>query len=90
MAELIGIDDTWIRWRNHTNVKDFNELKTPGFYQIQKDEDTLNAPPSFGIIEVLAGKDDTSIIQRATDTTGVMYVRGFSVTDKKWHSWKQI
>lgn len=90
MAKLIGIDDTWIRWRNNTNVKDFNELKTPGFYQIQKDEDTLNAPPTFGIIEVLTGREVSTIIQRVTDQTGIIHMRGYSSSKDTWSEWTKI
>lgn len=90
VAELIGINDTWIRWRNNTNVEDFNELKTPGLYQIQKDEDTLNAPPTFGIIEVLTGGEKYTIIQRVSDSSGVIYTRGYSSSKGTWSEWTKV
>ena len=90
MAELIGINDTWLRWKSYTNVKDYNVLVNPGLYQVQKNENTLNAPPIYGIIEVLGGISNTSIIQRVTDTTGETYVRGLRIADGTWSPWREL
>lgn len=89
MAELIGINDTWYRWRGHTRMDDFNEIKTPGIYQIVKDEGTLNAPPIHGLLEILAGPSST-IIQRATESEGRIYNRAFRNSDKTWTPWREL
>ena len=88
-AELIGINDTWLRWRGSTNVSDFNNLTTPGIYQVEKNEDTLNAPSSFGIMEVLCGSNST-IIQRVNSTNNDIEMRTRSVTSKTWTEWEKL
>lgn len=89
VAELIGINDTWYRWRGHTRMDDFNEIKTPGIYQIAKDEGTLNAPPIYGLLEILAGPGST-IIQRATESAGRIYYRAFRNSDGTWIPWREL
>ena len=85
----MGINDTWLRWRSTTNVNDFNDITTPGFYQVQKNDDTLNAPSSYGIMEVLGGANST-IIQRVNTTNNEIEMRTKSVTSGTWTKWGKI
>lgn len=91
MGGLIGINDTWFKFRGSVG-KSFNEIKDTGTYMINKSTypSISGYPPSiiYGILAVF--KADSWTLQIASSIeNGNSYLRCANEYDK-WTDWKQI
>ena len=87
---LIGIDDSWMRWRSQLNTDlDLNDLITNGLYQILSLHTGLNKPPIQGILEVF-GKENNMVVQRVTSFVEEKMCYRVMSSNGSWTDWKTI
>ena len=90
LGGLIGIDDSWMRWRSQLNTDlDLNALITNGLYQILSLHTGLNKPPIQGILEVF-GKENNMVVQRVTSFVEEKMCYRVMSSNGSWTDWKTI